>query len=73
MTKKNCWEIMKCGRQPGGANADKLGVCPAAGETRMDGVHGGSNAGRCCWVVAGTFCTGKPQGTFTAKFHNCAE
>jgi len=31
--KKNCWEFMKCGREPGGVNAIELGVCRAATET----------------------------------------
>ncbi|MDP2167081.1 MAG: hypothetical protein Q8J64_01980 [Thermodesulfovibrionales bacterium] len=69
--KKNCWEVMGCGREPGGKNADKLGVCPAATETRLDGVHGGKNAGRACWVVAGTMCEGAVQGTFAKKFGDC--
>ena len=29
-TKQNCWEFMKCGREPNGSNADNLGVCPAS-------------------------------------------
>ncbi len=27
---KHCWEIENCGREPGGKNADNLGICPAA-------------------------------------------
>jgi len=27
---KHCWEIEDCGREPGGKNADKLGICSAA-------------------------------------------
>jgi len=71
--KKNCWEFKKCGREPGGEKVRELGVCPAATEQRMDGVHGGKNAGRCCWVVAGTLCGGQVQGTFAKKFQNCQE
>lgn len=69
--KKNCWEFKKCGREPGGANERELGVCPAANETRLDAVHGGRNAGRACWVVAGTLCKGETQGTFAVKFGAC--
>lgn len=50
----NCWEHRHCGREPGGAHADEHGICPAASETRLDGVHGGVNAGRACWAVAGS-------------------
>jgi hypothetical protein len=70
--KKNCWEFKKCGREPGGSKVAELGVCPAAQEAMFDGVFGGTNSGRACWVVAGTFCKGEVQGTFAQKFKNCA-
>jgi hypothetical protein len=69
--KKNCWEFKQCGRQAGGVHAREFGVCPAAVEERLDGVHGGRNAGRSCWVVAGTLCKGLTQGTFAVKFKAC--
>lgn len=68
---KNCWEFKKCGREPGGPNTNMHGVCPAATEARLDGTHNGKNAGRACWVVAGTLCGGEVQGTFAKKFSNC--
>ena len=69
--KINCWEYKKCGREPGGSKAKDLGICAAATESVMDGVHGGSNAGRACWVVAGTLCKGEIQGSFAIKFQEC--
>ena len=72
-TKINCWEFKKCGREPGGAKVAELGVCPAAQEKIFDGIFGGRNSGRACWVVAGTFCKGEVQGTFAQKFKNCAK
>lgn len=69
--KKNCWEFKKCGREPNGEKAREMGVCPAAIEIRLDTVHGGKNAGRACWVVAGTLCKGETQGTFAVKFGAC--
>ena len=66
-SKRNCWQYMRCGREVGGTQADKLGVCPAATEGKLDGVHGGVNAGRSCWVVAGTVCGGRIQGAFAQK------
>lgn len=69
--KKNCWEYKKCGRELGGIMADELGVCHACTEKRLDGVHEGKNAGRVCWIVAGTFCDGKVQGIFADKYKNC--
>ncbi len=70
-TKLNCWEHKKCGRQPQGARVAELGLCPASLEEALDDVHEGTNAGRACWVVSGTFCKGQVQGTFAQKFKNC--
>lgn len=50
-----CWEFMKCGR-----DRDATLRCPAY-----------PHFGRICWVVAGTFCEGKVQGTFAQKFEDC--
>ena len=69
--KQNCWEFHDCGREPGGINAPAKGVCPAAINDRLHGIHDGKNAGRACWVVAGTLCGGETQGTFGKKFKNC--
>lgn len=69
--KKNCWESKRCGREVNGQHVRDLGVCPAATEERLDGVHGGRNAGRSCWVVAGTLCKGETQGMFAVKFGAC--
>lgn len=71
MSKLNCWEYKKCGREPGGAKAAELGVCPSATEARVDGVNCGKNGGRTCWMVAGTLCGGEVQGTYANKFMNC--
>lgn len=70
-TKLNCWEVMNCGRQPGGHHIHDLGICPVPQEERLDGVHDGTNAGRSCWVVAGSLCGGNIQGSFAEKFRNC--
>ena len=69
--KLNCWEHKKCGRGPGGENARQLGVCPVATASKLDTAHGGTNAGRACWVVAGSLCGGKIQGTYAEKLANC--
>ncbi len=69
--KLNCWEYKNCGRQPGGHRANELGICPVTTFQDLGGVHGGRNAGRACWVVAGSLCGGKIQGTYAQKLHNC--
>ena len=57
----NCWEAKKCGREAGGAKAHELGVCPAYTQ----------RAGEACWLVAGTLCGGKVQGTYAQKQATC--
>jgi len=57
----NCWEFKNCGRAPGGANEAELGVCPAYS----------LGAGQACWLVAGTFCGGRAQGTFAKEQSSC--
>ena len=69
--KRNCWQFKRCGREPGGAKAIELGVCPASMETRLHGVNSGTNGGRACWALTGTLCGGKVQGTFATKLTNC--
>jgi hypothetical protein len=72
MERKNCWEIMACGRQPGGDNAEELGICAAAlPHEHFEGVNRGMHCGRFCWAVAGTLCGGKVQGTYSKKFMDC--
>lgn len=70
--RQNCWEVKKCGRQPGGEKTGELGVCPAALPNKdHDGVNQGKHGGRFCWAIAGTLCGGKEQGTYAMKFMNC--
>jgi hypothetical protein len=68
---ENCWEFMECGREVGGPRAEEQGVCLAATETRLDGIHGGKNGGRACWAVCGTLCGGEVQGSFAEKMGSC--
>lgn len=69
--KRNCWEVMCCGREPGGRNAVELGICPATIQTLLNTVNEGKNGGRCCWAVAGTLCKGQKQGTYAMKITSC--
>jgi hypothetical protein len=71
MAATNCWEFKDCGREPGGAHAGDLGVCPAAELKAADGLHGGRNGGRACWGIVGTLCAGEVQDSMAAKLRNC--
>ena len=63
MARLNCWQVMDCGREPGGRNADEQGVCPAATESRLDGVNHGDRGGRACWVAAGVLSSTEMEAT----------
>ena len=71
MTKTNCWEILKCGRELGGRKIAEHGVCPAATDTASNGANSGKNAGRICWAIAGTFCGGMVEGVFAKESVSC--
>lgn len=63
----NCWEYMKCGRGPD----QDAAACPAASQSLFDGMNDGINAGRSCWLIAGTDCRGETKGTFAKQYENC--
>jgi hypothetical protein len=67
----NCWEFTKCGCEPGGANVEQKGVCPAATNSTFNGYNNGVNAGRACWMITQTSCHGKLQGSFVDKTASC--
>jgi hypothetical protein len=69
----NCWEFKKCGREPGGRNEHKLGVCPAAEWDKRDSINGGKRGGRICWALVGTLCGGRVQGVFAEKIATCLD
>ncbi len=70
--RKNCWEIMQCGRHPGGDRLAELGECPAVRCFGAHGIHNGINGGRACWAIAGTYCGGETQGSFVDKVRQCS-
>ncbi len=71
MKKTQCWEVKKCGREPDGKNADKLGVCKAALPNKYDNFNEGEHGGRFCWAITGTLCGAEVQGEYCEKIANC--
>lgn len=66
MKKQNCWEIKRCGRGPDGKSD-----CLAANDSTLNSIHGGTNAGRACWIVAGTCGGSAVTGEFAKQLKNC--
>jgi len=72
MIKKiNCWEFMGCEFQTDAEQKKEDKVCPALKNVWLNGIHGGKNAGRACWVVPYTQCFGTTQGTCEQKYSSC--
>ncbi len=72
-SKKNCWETMGCGREPGGERTSWLGVCQTALAIMADGLNEGKNAGRICWTEMGSFSDGKNGAcVFLARVKSCS-
>ena len=75
--RKNCWEFMACGQEPGGARAAEEGVCPAAlpSAAGKDGRNRGSFGGRSCWAVRATLCSPRtaPNESKAQRLLRCFE
>lgn len=69
----NCWEYMKCGREPNGVKTGKIGVCPAATDIQRNGLNHGKRAGRSCWEVTDTCCVGQTQGLLVKRQISCVD
>ncbi|XCN73286.1 MAG: two-CW domain-containing protein [Candidatus Electrothrix aestuarii] len=68
----NCWEFKNCGREPGGIKSSELGVCPVSTHNELDGIHSGTNGGRCCWIFYGAFsCRGEEAKSFDEHIAIC--
>ncbi len=71
-SKLNCWEFLKCEREPGGRKVAEFGVCPAAEAGAFDGLNNGLAGGRICWAVEDTLCAGPSDtGKIGQKFPQC--
>jgi hypothetical protein len=73
MERNNCWQIRRCGCEPGGVNVDRYGVCPAAISGRWDGLNRGQMRGRCCWAVIGSSPQCQQAELYGDKLINCIQ
>jgi len=74
MNKKlNCWEFKKCGREPGGRNVSQYGVCSIPLARDCDGINGGKNCGRACWLWRELACVKIMQKCSVQEIRECRE
>ncbi|MBW2491598.1 MAG: hypothetical protein JRE65_10675 [Deltaproteobacteria bacterium] len=71
LNKQNCWEYMKCGREPEGDKVADLGICRAATDEFFNGMNGGKNGGRICFSIAETFSDDEIQFPCNEKLASC--
>jgi hypothetical protein len=69
--KVNCWEFQTCDKHAAGEQGNHIVVCPVFKETKLNGIHGGENGGRACWIVPGTLCGGRIKRSLIPKFMAC--
>ncbi len=67
----NCWEYQGCERGPGGRRSARGEQCPASETEPLNGSNGGTHAGRACWVVTDTLCSGVASGPYERKIYEC--
>ncbi|MFW5830008.1 MAG: two-CW domain-containing protein [Planctomycetota bacterium] len=74
MTLPNCWEYFGCGREPGGAQAERDGVCAVATCTQADRIHFGRNGGRSCWGIDAdkSHCSGRLRPGQSGESQRCS-
>ncbi|MEJ2695138.1 MAG: hypothetical protein P8013_00670 [Candidatus Sulfobium sp.] len=70
--KKNCWEFKRCG-QGERRYRGNLVKCPVPEMTSSDGINGGKNAGRICWLIAHTMCKGEAEATLEEMIETCSK
>ena len=69
----NCWEAKECGREPGGKNVELYGLCSVPEETACNGLNGGENGGRSCWLWRETACTEIMKKSSVQNIRECRE
>lgn len=73
MRKTNCWEFTGCRKKKTDDRFLGRRKCLVPEMSMYDGMHGGKNAGRACWLVADTTCNGDLQLTFSHKLTTCSQ
>ncbi|MCI5118739.1 MAG: hypothetical protein D3913_12480 [Candidatus Electrothrix sp. LOE1_4_5] len=63
----NCWELKKCGREPGGKNIEKYGLCFVSVSIN------GRNGGQFCWSLRESACESIMQECQVNELKECRQ
>ena len=67
--KLNCWDFKKCCKKTD-SRGNSNNLCPVKKELIANGLNGGINGGRICWVITDSHCKKKVQtDCFQCDFH----
>ena len=67
--KLNCWDVKKCCKEADG-KGNGNNICPVKKEFIANGLNGGINGGRICWVIMENHCKQKADRfCFQCEFH----
>jgi hypothetical protein len=65
----NCWDFKKCCKKKD-SRGNSNNLCPVKKEFNANGLNGGINGGRICWVIMDSHCKKKAQtNCFQCEFH----
>jgi hypothetical protein len=68
--KLNCWDYKKCCKEIDSKINNNNHLCPVKKERTANGLNGGINGGRICWVIMDTNSKKKAQTKcFQCEFH----
>jgi len=71
MQRLNCWEFDRHGKETCCMKRAEPGTCPAATESRINGVNNGINGGRACWAINILLNSKRTEGALSSKLESC--
>jgi len=60
-------------KHSGNNGKKKCSECPVPSNANYNGINGGKNGGRVCWIILGTLCNENQQLVGTRQLEGCAD
>ncbi len=73
MKKLNCWAYNSCAIESHDSFFEEIDTCPSSTELCTNRVNDGTNGGRACWAIAGTFSGSESQCVCLGEMTSCRE
>ncbi|MCI5148900.1 MAG: hypothetical protein D3916_05850 [Candidatus Electrothrix sp. MAN1_4] len=72
-SKIDCWEFKKCGREPGGKNIEKYGLCSLVVSLEDNKINNKRNGERLCWSLRESACEGIMRECCVNEIKECRQ